>query len=209
MGDVGDWGVEADWQLRDIIFVADEIHLAVDLTQRSLDFRMTGVTDEHHSPALRNVPAPLDMHLGDQRAGGVDRGKRTPLRLVDDPPGNAVSAEDRHCALGDFVQFVDEARPFGGQLLDNMPIMNNLVAHVDRRAMLDQRPLDDIDGSNDSRAKSPRLGKNNLHSLLLSPRFGVITTLTPPCCALPKTLNGYRYAAIILQARASFHEWAR
>jgi hypothetical protein len=50
-----------------------------------------------------------------------------------------------------------------------MAIVNDLVAHVDWGAVLGQRPLHDVDRPNDPSAKSPRLGKNDLHSPDLIP----------------------------------------
>ena len=117
------------------------------------------------------------------------------MRFIDDPSGYAVSAENRYRALWDFVQFVDETRALCGQLLDDMSVVNNLVTHVNWRAMHRQRPLDNINGPHDTRAKPPRLGKNNLHSLLLLPRVRLETPLIPPLCAVRQFPKPKFYAA--------------
>jgi hypothetical protein len=69
-----------------------------------------------------------------------------------------MRAEDRHGALGDFVDFVDEMRTLGAQALDNVAIVHDFVADVDRRAVLFERTLDDLDGAFDPRAEASWLG---------------------------------------------------
>jgi hypothetical protein len=41
--------------------------------------------------------------------------------------------------------------------------MDDLVAHIHRRAMPVERALDDLDGADDAGAESARLGKNHSH----------------------------------------------
>ena len=98
-------------------------------------------------------------------------GSERSVRFVLDFARHAMGAENRHCSLGHFVQILDEARAFRLERFDDMAIMNDLVAHVDRGAVLDQRPLDNIDRADNPRAKPPRLCKNNLHSLTFSPKL--------------------------------------
>ena len=75
-----------------------------------------------------------------------------------------MGAEDGHGARRHVFQRLDEARAFRLERFDHMAIVNDLVAHVDRGAMLGQRPLDNIDRPNDAGAKPARLSKNDLHS---------------------------------------------
>ena len=63
-----------------------------------------------------------------------------------------------------------ERTPLSTERLDDVAIVNDLVAHVDRSAMLGQRPLDNIDRPNNASAKPARLGKNDLHSPAFSPK---------------------------------------
>jgi hypothetical protein len=80
-----------------------------------------------------------------------------------------MGAENRHGARRHILQGLDEARALRLERFDDMTIVNDLVAHVDRGAMLGQRPFHDVDRPNDPSAKSPRLGKNDLHSPDLIP----------------------------------------
>ena len=74
-----------------------------------------------------------------------------------------MGAEDGHGARRHVLQRLDETRAFRLERFDDVAIVNDLVAHVDRSAMLGQRPLDDIDRPNDAGAKPARLSKNDLH----------------------------------------------
>ena len=141
------------------------MHLAVDLPKRALDFGMAVMADEHQHATPGDVSPPLVVHLGDQRARGVDGRQRPHLGFLLDLSRDAVGAEDGHGARRHVLQRLDEAGAFRLERFDDMAIVNDLVAHVDRGAMLGQRPLDNIDRPNDAGAKPARLSKNDLHSL--------------------------------------------
>ena len=72
------------------------------------------------------------------------------------------------------LQGLDETRALRLERFDHVAIVNDLMAHVDGRAMLGQRPLDNIDRPNNAGAKPARLSKNDLHSPAFSqkPRWG-------------------------------------
>ncbi len=75
-----------------------------------------------------------------------------------------MGAEHGHRTIGHFIELFDESRPFAFQRLDDMAVMNDLVAHIDRLAELLERAFNDVDGTHDTGAKTPRLSKNNAHS---------------------------------------------
>ena len=89
------------------------MHLGRHLADRALDLGMAGMADQHDLAALGGVAPALVVHLGDQRAGGVDH-RQVPLggQLLD-PLGDAMGGEDRHRAGRDLVQLVDEHRAAG------------------------------------------------------------------------------------------------
>jgi len=74
-----------------------------------------------------------------------------------------VRAEDGHRALRHLRQLLDENRALGLQAVDDELVVNDLVAHVDRRAVFLERPLDDLDRPHDARAEAARLRQNDLH----------------------------------------------
>ena len=62
-----------------------------------------------------------------------------------DRAGDAVRAENRDAALRDLVDLVDEMRALGAQPLDDMAVVHDLVADIDRRTVFFERALDDLD----------------------------------------------------------------
>ena len=61
-----------------------------------------------------------------------------------------------------FGQVLDEDRALGLQVVDDIGVVHDLVAHVDRRAELRQRALDDLDRTVDAGAEAARLGQHDL-----------------------------------------------
>ncbi len=54
-------------------------------------------------------------------------------------------------------QVFDEDRALVLQAFDHVFVVHDLVAHIDRRAILLERPFHDFDRANDARAKAARL----------------------------------------------------
>jgi hypothetical protein len=69
-----------------------------------------------------------------------------------------MGAEDGDGAGGDLVYLVNEMRTFGVQPLDDMPIVDDFVADIDRRTIFFESALDNLDRSFDPRAESSGLG---------------------------------------------------
>ena len=59
------------------------------------------------------------------------------------------------------VQLLDEYRPQRLQPLDHVAVVDNLVAHIDRRAPLSDRLLNDLNGPVHARAEPPRSGQED------------------------------------------------
>ena len=74
-----------------------------------------------------------------------------------------MGAEHGDGAVGHFVQFLDEARALVLQRVDDMLVVDDLVAHIDGLAILLERALDDVDGAHHAGAKAARLGQDDLH----------------------------------------------
>ncbi len=62
-------------------------HLARDLADRALDFRVAGMADQDQPAAGRHVLAALHVDLGDERAGGVEHVEAAGLGIASPPPG--------------------------------------------------------------------------------------------------------------------------
>jgi hypothetical protein len=62
--------------------------------------------------------------------------------------------KDHGAVVGAVVQFLDEDRAHRLQAFDDMAIVDDLVAHIDRRAILLERAFDDLDGPVDAGAEA-------------------------------------------------------
>jgi hypothetical protein len=110
------------------------------------------VADQQDVEVDGGEPLRLVVHLGDQRAGGVDRLQLARGRLLVHHRGDAVRGEDHRLALGDLVGLVDEDRTAGLQGLDDVLVVHDLLAHVDRRPVQVERLLDRHHGPVHARA---------------------------------------------------------
>ena len=124
---------------------------------------MAGVADQHHAAPGAAQPRDFHVHLGHQRAGGVEHLERASGRLLAHGLRHPVRAEDHGGAIGYLVQVLDEDRAIGAQLLDHVAVVHDLVAHVDRRALGFQRALDDGDGAVDAGAEAAGIGEQDVH----------------------------------------------
>ena len=68
-----------------------------------------------------------------------------------------MGREHHDGAGGRIVQFVDEDGALGAQVFDHVAVVDDLVAHVDRRAVQLERALDDVDGAIDAGTEAARL----------------------------------------------------
>ncbi len=133
------------------------------LAHRALDLLVAVVADEDDGVALGGELERLAVDLGHQRAGGVDRAQPAAVGLGVDRRRHAVGAEDGHRALGDrVVELLDEDRPALAQLLDDVLVVHDLLAHVHRRAVELERVLDRLHGPVDARAIAARGGQEQL-----------------------------------------------
>ena len=69
-----------------------------------------------------------------------------------------MRAEDHRRAVGHLVEFLHEHRAACLELVDHEPVVDDLVAHIDRRAEPLERALDDLDRPVDTSAKAARRG---------------------------------------------------
>src|SRR4029079_13824942 len=66
------------------------------------------------------------------------------------------------------------------QVLDDVAVVHDLVAHIDGRPVLLERALDDLDRAHDAGAETAGLGQNDFHSTRIS-----IVSTTSRNCPLP------------------------
>ena len=161
LGDEGQPLRVARLNSRDVLDRADQVDAARDPPHRALDLGMTGVADQHHIEPVRGVALALLVHLGDQRAGGVDHAEPAVAGRQLHPLRDAVRAEHRDRALRDLIDLVHEAGALALQRLHHVLVVDDLVADVDGRAEPLQRTLDDLDRPLHARAEPSRLGQHD------------------------------------------------
>ena len=150
----------------------DEVDAAVALAHRALDLGVPGVADHHDLAALRRASCATStctLVTSGQVASNTVRPRasasaRTALR-------HAVRAR-RSTVLpaGTSSSSSTNTAPLRLQVVDDELVVHDLVAHVDRRAVLRERLLDDRDRAVDAGAEAARIGEQDVHQRLLSGR---------------------------------------
>ena len=121
---------------------------------------MALVTDENHMAAMAHVAQGLLVDLRHQRAGRVEIEHVTRLGLGRHRFRHAVGGKDhRLTVVGNLVEFLDEDRAHVTQTVDHIAVVDDLVAHIDRGAVLFQRQDDDLNRPLDTGAKAARLAE--------------------------------------------------
>ena len=117
------------------------------------------VPDQHHLVARFAMPCDLQMHLGDQGAGGIEHGQVTLPGLLAHLLRHAVGAEDHGASIRDLGQFVDEYGAAVAQTLYHEAIVHDLVAHVDRCPEGVECAFHDLDGPVDTGTETTGVGE--------------------------------------------------
>ena len=145
LGDEGQTGRITNHKARHI---GDGFHQQ-HLTHRQLPhgangFRMTFMADVDHLHARLMVPGRLVMHFGDQRAGGIDGDHVAQCRLSRDGFWHAVGGKDHRAVERAIGQLLDKHRTFRAQAIDDELVVDNLVAHENRRTPFVQGHFHDL-----------------------------------------------------------------
>ena len=126
------------------------------LAGRALDLFVPLVPDQQDAVALAGETPRLVVHLGDQRAGRVDGLEAALGGLGVHHRRDAVGREHDGGTLGHLVELLDEDGAAGGQVVDDVLVVDDLLAHVDRRAVEVERLLDRDDRPVDAGAVAAR-----------------------------------------------------
>src|SRR2546430_6892176 len=109
------------------------------------------------------------MDLGDERADGVDDAKPALLTVFADGRRNAVRGEDADLTGRNLVLVVDEDGAEQFETAHDVVVVHDLVPDVDRRAVLDEQPLDDLDRAVHTPTKKARRREENSFAHRLTP----------------------------------------
>ena len=163
LGDVGERRVGGKLERFDLADRADQRRRAGgQLAHRADHFRVAGMADQQHVTAALVMDLRLAMDLGHQRAGRVDGEQVARLRLLRHRLGDAVGGEDHRPVAGRrFGEVLDEDDALGLERVDDMFVVDDLVPHIDRRAVDLERLLDHVDRAHDAGAEAARGAKND------------------------------------------------
>ena len=125
-------------------------------------FLVVVVAEQEHGAALLGVAADFLVHLGDQRAGGVDEAQPAVDRLRAHLRRDPVSGEDDPRAVGHLIELLDEDRAALLEILHDVSVVHDLAAHVDRCAEAFERRGHGVDRTLDTGAERARRGEQDL-----------------------------------------------
>src|SRR5581483_8103933 len=115
--------------------------------------------------ALAQVMAALGVHLGHQRACGVEHVQAALLRLDLHLLGHAMGGKDGDAVRRNLRQVLDKPGAARLQRVDHPFVVHDLVPDIDGRTIFLERPLDNLDGANHAGAKAAWLREYHLHRM--------------------------------------------
>ena len=114
----------------------DQVHALFGLAHGALDFRVAGVADHDNLGAMLAHLADFDVDLGHQRASGIEHLQAARLGFFAHRLRDAVRRKHQRVAWRDIIEVFDEDRALAAQVVDDIGVVDDLVAHVDRRTEL-------------------------------------------------------------------------
>src|ERR1700734_2073354 len=96
------------------------------------------------------------MDFRHKRASGIYDAQLPFLRLRADTGRDAVSAENKDSAYGDFIDRFHEDCAAAPQLIHNVTVVHDFMMNVNRTAVGLECEFDDVHRSDHARAESPR-----------------------------------------------------
>lgn len=126
------------------------------LSQCADDFVMLAVANQHDGKTFAGVTDDLQMNLRNQGTSRINNAQSAMPRLLTNLRRYAVGTEDHHTLRGDIGQAIDENRPLSGEPVNNLTVVNDLLADKDRRPQFLQGQSYNVDGAHNSRTKTSR-----------------------------------------------------
>ena len=131
--DVGEPRARREARALGVLDRLDEHDRVGRLAHRPDDLLVALVADQEHGVAVGGVAARLHVHLRHERAGRVDRVQLPRGRVRVHRRRDAVRGEDDRLALRHLGLLVDEDRAARLEVADDVQVVDDLLAHVDRR----------------------------------------------------------------------------
>ncbi|MNN51629.1 hypothetical protein D3C81_1662830 [compost metagenome] len=135
------------------------MHAVFDLAHRAFDFRMAIVADHDDLATIATHFFDFDMDLGHQRTSRIKDTQAALLGFRLHRLGHAMRGKYDCIAGRHIIELFNKDRTLVAQVRHHIGVMHDLVAHIDRRAELGQRTLDDFNRTIHTGTKTARLGK--------------------------------------------------
>src|ERR1700710_312500 len=137
------------------------MHAFTALPHRAFHFGMALVANHHDVEAFLAHLRDFHMHLGHERAGGVEHAQFAGSRFRAHRLRHAVRTENQRTAFRRVCQVFNEHGAFLAQILDHIGVVHDLVTHVDRRTEQRDGPLHDLDCTIDTGTEAAWLSEEN------------------------------------------------
>ena len=122
------------------------------------------MADENALTTFAAVAHHLHVHLGHQRAGGIEHLQATSLGFLAYRLGNPMGTEDDNHLIRHLIQLFHEHRATGTQVFDHELVMHHFVTHINGWPEYFQCAVDDLDGAIDAGTEATRVGEFDLHA---------------------------------------------
>src|SRR6266478_1199593 len=126
------------------------------------------MADQNQGPSLRHIALALIVDLGHQRAGGIEHRQAAGRGLFLDAPGHPMGAKYRDRVRRYFRQILDEDGTLVLEAFNDVFVVHDFVADIDRRPILLKGALDDLDRTHDAGTKAAGLGEIHFHGTLVT-----------------------------------------
>ena len=141
--------------------VFHQVNAALQLAHGAFHLGVTLVADHDELIAFFSQLGHFHMHFGHQRTGGIKNLETTCTRLLLNRLADAVGAEHQRGTGRHVVQFFNEDRALGFQVIYHIGVVHDLMAHINRPSELVQRALHDFNGAVHTGTEAAWLGQKN------------------------------------------------
>ena len=163
LGQVGQLRARGKRQLVDLFGRIDQHHAIGGFAHGANHLVVPFMPDEHNGVALLGEADRFEVHLGHQRAGGVDGAQLARLGQGPDGGRDPMRAVQQKGPLGNLVDGVHKGDPLPTEAIDHVLVVHNLVVDVDVRAADLDRFIEAQDGHVHPGTEPPRIGQQHLH----------------------------------------------
>jgi len=123
------------------------------------------VADEHHVQSGAREARDFQVHLGDQRAGGIEHPQLAAFGFVAHARDTPWALKITMALSGTSCNSSTNTAPMPRRRSHHVPVVHNFVAHVHRRAVDFQGALHDLDGAVNAGTETTGIASNMSMSL--------------------------------------------